>query len=59
MNPVLRQAAEAVTLGWVLAYLTVAFFVFFLAWVWYAYKPGNKTRFDEMARLPFDDGGDA
>ena len=59
MNPVLQQAADAVTLGWVLAVMTVVFVVFFLGWVWWAYRPANKPKFEAMARLPLDDGGDA
>lgn len=59
MNPVLRAAAEAITVGWVLGFMTIVFIVFFLGWVWYVYRPSNKARFEEMARLPFEDGGDA
>ena len=34
---------------------TVISFAVFLGIVWYAVHPGNKSRFDEAARLPLED----
>jgi cytochrome c oxidase cbb3-type subunit 4 len=58
MNPLLRQAVEAVQSGWLGGVMTVVFFVFFLGWIWWAYSPRNKDLMDEAARLPFMDGGE-
>jgi len=33
---------------------TLASFVTFLGIVWWAYSRGNRERFDEAARLPFE-----
>lgn len=33
---------------------TLASFVTFLGIVWWAYSRGNRARFDEAARLPFE-----
>ncbi|MCB9743093.1 MAG: CcoQ/FixQ family Cbb3-type cytochrome c oxidase assembly chaperone [Alphaproteobacteria bacterium] len=38
--------------------VTVFFVGFFLAWAWIAYSPANRARWDEAARLPFEDGED-
>ncbi len=35
--------------------VTVVLFVLFLAIVWWAYRRGNKQRFEEAARLPFEE----
>ena len=58
MNPLLREAAASVELGWLLGLLTVLFFAVFLWWVWYAYTPKHKQMMDEAAQAPFDDGGE-
>jgi cbb3-type cytochrome oxidase subunit 3 len=56
VNPVLELAAESVTLGWLLGFMTVFFMVSFLAWVWWAYTPRHKAKMEEAALLPFADG---
>lgn len=59
MNPLIREAAGAVHMGWLLGVMTVVFFAFFLGWVWWAWSPANRKLMDEASRLPFNDGGDA
>lgn len=59
MNPLLRDAAGAVELGWLLGAMTVVFFAVFLMWVWYAWSPGNRELMEEAAMMPLSDGGDA
>jgi len=59
VNPLLREAAGSVQMGWLLGATTVVFFACFLAWVWYAYAPKRKELMEEAARMPFMDGGDA
>lgn len=58
MNPLLREAAASVQLGWVLGVMTVVFFAVFLGWAWYAYRPKHRAMMDEIGRMPFMDGGD-
>jgi cbb3-type cytochrome oxidase subunit 3 len=59
VNPLLREAAASVQLGWLLGAMTVVFVVVFLAWVWYAYRPKHREMMDEYAQMPFMEGGDA
>lgn len=59
MNPLLREAAASVQMGWLLGAMTVVFFACFLGWVWYAYAPKHKKLMEEAAQMPFMDGGDA
>lgn len=35
--------------------VTVVLFLLFLGIVWWAYHRGNRKRFDEAARLPFEE----
>jgi cbb3-type cytochrome oxidase subunit 3 len=56
VNPVLKLAAESVSLGWLMGVMTVFFLVSFLGWVWWAYSPQHKAKMDEAALLPFTDG---
>ncbi|MEW5893624.1 MAG: cbb3-type cytochrome c oxidase subunit 3 [Pseudomonadota bacterium] len=35
--------------------VTVLFFLLFIGIVWWAYHRENKARFDEAARLPFEE----
>ena len=58
MNPLIREAVNSVQYGWFLGFMTVLFFAFFLAWVWWAYKPENKEKLDRAALLPFTEGGE-
>lgn len=59
MNTLTRAAASTVDFGWVLGGMTVLFLAFFLAWVYVAYAPKNKRRWEEDAMMPFMDGGDS
>lgn len=56
MNTVLHHAADTVQMGGLLGVMTVAFFLFFLAWAAWSWAPANKSRLDGFARLPLDDG---
>jgi len=56
VNPLLREAAGSVQLGWLLAFLTVLFFLSFLYWTWWAYTPHNREAHEEAAQMPFMDG---
>lgn len=58
MNPLIEQASESIGMGGMAAVLTVLFMVAFFAWVWYAYRPGNKQKFEDAALLPFEEGVD-
>jgi|GEM_PF-598393 len=53
MNPVLELAARSVSLGWLLGVMTVFFFLVFLGWVWWAFDPRHKARWEKAALLPF------
>lgn len=59
MNPLLREAAGAVHLGWLLGVMTVVFFALFLAWIWYAWSPANRQAMEEARQMPFTEGNDA
>ena len=59
MNPLLNEAAGSVQLGWLMGVMTVVFFAAFLAWVWYAYRPKHREMMEEIAQMPFMEGGDA
>lgn len=59
MNPLLREAAESVRLGWVLGLMTVLFLGSFLLWIWWAYRGRNRERWEADSRLPFNDGGES
>lgn len=58
MNPLLQEAAGAVQGGWIMGVMTAVFLAAFLGWVWYAYTPRHKELMDEMAQMPFSDGGE-
>ena len=58
MNPLIEQASEAIGLGGMAAIMTVLFLVGFLGWVWYAYRPANRQKFEDAAMLPFEEGGE-
>ena len=42
-------------MGWARGLITVATLLVFLGICWWAYRPGNKRRFEEDAMLPFAD----
>lgn len=56
MNPLTREAAASIEMGWLLGLMTAVFFVTFLYWVWYAYAPSRRKVMDDAAMLPFDGG---
>jgi cbb3-type cytochrome oxidase subunit 3 len=58
VNPLVREAAGAVQLGWVAAVMTVVFFAVFLGWIWYAWSPANRHAIEEARQMPFTEGGD-
>jgi cytochrome c oxidase cbb3-type subunit 4 len=59
VNPLLREAAESISLGWLAGLVTAFFIVWFIAWTWWAFSPKNKKKFEEAARMPLSDGGDS
>jgi len=59
MNPLLKEAAESVRLGWLLGLTTILFLGAFGFWVWWAYTGKNKSRWEADSRLPLQDGEDA
>lgn len=59
MNPLLREAAESVRLGWVLGLMTALFLGSFVLWIWWAYRGKNRERWEADSRLPFNDGGES
>jgi cbb3-type cytochrome oxidase subunit 3 len=59
MNPLLKEAAENVQLGWVLGSMTVLFLASFLFWIWWAWSDKNKARMEADSRLPLNDGGES
>ncbi len=55
MNPLIDAAREAAQGGWLMAGMTVYFFVFFLIYAVWAWWPSNKQHMDDMASAPLDD----
>jgi cytochrome c oxidase cbb3-type subunit 4 len=45
--------------GLISSVVTVVFFLLFIGIVWWAYHRGNRRRFDEAARLPFEEDAHA
>ena len=58
MNPLVREAANSVQLGWLLGAMTIVFFVAFVGWAWWAYAPSRRQLMREYANMPFDEGAD-
>lgn len=58
MNPLIREAAGSVQMGWLLGAMTIVFLVAFLGWVWWAYAPSRRDLMRTYASLPFDEGSD-
>jgi cbb3-type cytochrome oxidase subunit 3 len=56
MHPLIEQARESIGLGWMAAVMTILFMVAYFGWIWYAYNPANKQKWDEAAMLPFEEG---
>jgi cbb3-type cytochrome oxidase subunit 3 len=59
MNPLIEQASESIGLPGMATIMTLLFMAGFLAWVWYAYRPANKKKFEDAAMLPFEEGGES
>ncbi len=57
MNPLLREAAGSVEMGWLLGLMTLVFLAFFIGWAWWAYSPKHREIMEEASRMPFTDGG--
>jgi cytochrome c oxidase cbb3-type subunit 4 len=45
--------------GTLLGIVTIVFIVVFISIVWWAFSRGNKQRFEEDGRLPFQEDDDA
>ena len=58
MNPLIQQARESIGMGGFATVLTLLFMVAFVAWVWWAYTPRNREKFEDAAMLPFEEGVD-
>lgn len=58
MNPLIAEARTTVDGMWVMGFMTVAFLVFFLGWVAWAWWPTRRAAMDAAARMPFDDDAD-
>jgi|APSaa5957512576_1039674.scaffolds.fasta_scaffold194563_2 hypothetical protein len=58
MNPLLSEAANSVSGGWILGAMTILFFAAFIYWFWYAYAPSHKTHMEELGDMPFDSEAD-
>lgn len=54
MNPLMREAAASIEMGWLLGLLTVVFFASFLWWVWYAYTPRHRQLMKDASVMPFE-----
>ncbi len=59
MNPIYRQAGETAQHTWVMGMMTVAFLVFFVGWVLWAWAPFNRQLMKDAGAMPLDDGGEA
>jgi len=55
MNPLIREAASSVDMGWLLGLMTVVFLLAFLWWIWWAYAPSRRSLMEEYGRIPFDE----
>ena len=58
MNPLIQQARESIGMGGFGTVLTLLFMGAFVAWVWWAYTPRNRKKFEDAALLPFEEGVD-
>jgi cbb3-type cytochrome oxidase subunit 3 len=59
MSSFFKQAAESVTLGWLLGATTVLFIGVFVFWIWWAWSSRNRARWEADSRLPLNDGGES
>jgi cbb3-type cytochrome oxidase subunit 3 len=39
--------------------MTAVFLVFFVGWVLWAYNPSRKAYLEEVAKMPFNEGGES
>ena len=56
MTSLFKQAAESVTLGWLMGITTVGFMAVFVFWTWWAWSSRNRARWEADSRLPLNDG---
>jgi cbb3-type cytochrome oxidase subunit 3 len=59
MNPLFKEAADHVRLGWLMGAVTVLFVVAFLGWVWWAWSGHNREKLEQASRMPLNDGGES
>jgi cbb3-type cytochrome oxidase subunit 3 len=59
MSSFFKQAADSVTLGWLMGVITIGFIAAFGFWVWWAYTARNRARWEADSRLPLNDGGES
>ncbi len=59
MNPIKDAVAGAADYGWIPGVMTLAFLLFFVAWVLWAWWPSNRQLMEAAARLPLDDGDES
>jgi len=52
MNHILHEGARMASLTWIMGVMTVLFLTCFVGWIWWAYRPANRKRMEEDARLP-------
>lgn len=58
MNPIFHAAKDAHDLGGLGAAMTVAFFVCFLGWTWWAYRPAHREQMEAYGRIPLEEDGE-
>jgi cbb3-type cytochrome oxidase subunit 3 len=59
VNPLFAEAAGTVQGTWVMGLMTAVFLVFFVGWVLWAYNPSRKAYLEEVAKMPFNEGGES
>ncbi len=59
MNPLVREAAEHLRLGWLMGITTAVFLAAFAGWIWWAWSGRNRQALEEASRLPWNDGGES
>lgn len=59
MDPSATQTALGVDMGVVRGAITALTMAVYVGIFWWAYRSGNRERFEADARLPFEDGDDS
>ena len=57
MNPLLKEAATQVDLGWLLGGMTVVFLGTFLFWTRWAFTGKHAARMEADSQMPLNEGG--